>query len=120
MRKAPLSRNRLKKMKRHLVSALAVAMVAQNLLVSTAAIAETPETNAKVESSTENAENAEGENTQNVEKTEEGKETPIAEAVKEADTEKKAVVIKEKATASNPAPAETENKDTKTNKFRLK
>ena len=113
MRKAPLSRNRLKKMKRHLVSALAVAMVAQNLLVSTAAIAETPETNAKVESSTENAENAEGENTQNVEKTEEGKETPIAEAAKEADTEKKAVVIKEKATASNPAPVETENKDTK-------
>ena len=48
MRKAPLSRNRLKKMKRHLVSALAVAMVAQNLLVSTAAIAETPEANAKV------------------------------------------------------------------------
>ena len=73
MRKAPLSRNRLKKMKRHLVSALAVAMVAQNLLVSTAAIAETPETNAKVESSTENAENAEGENTQNVKKTEDGK-----------------------------------------------
>ena len=73
-------------------------MVAQNLLVSTAAIAETPETNAKVESSTGNAENAEGENTQNVEKTEEGKETPIAEAAKEADTEKKAVVIKEKAT----------------------